>query len=244
MSVTPGKAGEALKAHLLRGDTKNPWSVGLPAVFAERLTDLMGVVIIVALGLSSLPVGKGVVLLGMVTCIVLFLIFSRPVFFKPLIRLVEKMPRMAGRCERLIEMQINVQRLLSFRLLLVSLLISIAAWFSECLVLYFALVVSGGKVSLMEATFIYALSTLAGAFSLLPGGLIVTEGSMAGLLRLFGMELSRGALVTLIVRLCTLWFAVLIGMIFLFLSERRIRFRRNWVSKENGAQLGFERETY
>ena len=242
MSVTPGKAGEALKAHLLRRDINNPWPVGLPAVFAERLTDLMGVVILVVIGLSCLPVGRGVALLGVVTCLVLFLIFSRPAFLKPLIRLVGKMPRMAGPSERLAEMQTNVQRLLSFRLLMVALSISVVAWFSECLVLYFALVVSGGKATLMEATFIYALSTLAGAFSVLPGGLIVTEGSMAGLLRLFGVELSRGAMVTLIVRLCTLWFAVLTGMVFLFLSERKIGFRKGGVSAKSSVQVKFEGE--
>jgi len=243
MSVTPGKAGEALKAHLLRRDINNPWPVGLPAVFAERLTDLMGVVILVVIGLSCLPVvGRGVALLGVVTCLVLFLIFSRPTFLKPLIRLVGKMPRMAGPSESLAEMQTNVQQLLSFRLLMVALSISVVAWFSECLVLYFALVVSGGKASLMEATFVYALSTLAGAFSLIPGGLIVTEGSMAGLLRLFGVELSRGAMVTLIVRLCTLWFAVLTGMIFLFLSERKIGFRKDRVSARSGVRAKLEGE--
>ena len=88
----------------------------------------------------------------------------------------------------------------------------------------------------MEATFVYALSTLAGAFSLLPGGLIVTEGSMTGLLRLFGVELSRGALVTLIVRLCTLWFAVFIGMIFLYLCERGNPLKAAPVYMENNAK--------
>jgi len=220
MSITPGKAGEALKAHLLRRDISNPWSVGLPAVFAERLTDLMGIVILVILGLSSLPIGRGVAIVGTVTCIFLFLIFSQPAFLGPFIRLLGKMPGMAGRSERLLEMQLNIHRLLSFRFLPASLAISVVAWFSECLILYFALIVSGGDASLMEATFVYALSTLVGAVSLLPGGLIVTEGSMTGLLRLFGVELSRGALVTLIVRLCTLWFAVFFGMIFFFLCER------------------------
>ena len=236
MSVTPGKAGEALKAHLLRKDTNKPWSVGLPAVFAERLTDLMGVVILVILGLSSLPIGRGVAVLGMVICIGFFLVFSRPAFLRPLIRLIGKIPGMANRCESLLEMQLNVHRLLSLRLLFVSLGISVVAWFSECLVLYYALIASGGESNLMEATFVYALSTLAGAFSLLPGGLIVTEGSMAGLLRLFGVELTQGALVTLIVRLCTLWFAVFIGMIFFFLCERGNPLKAVLGHRENGSK--------
>ncbi len=244
MSLTPGKAGEALKAHLLRGDTNNPWSAGLSAVFAERLTDLMGVVILVVLGLSSLPLGRDMALLGVVTCLGLFLIFSQPIFLKPLIRLVGKIPGMAGRWERLAEIQSNIQQLLSFRLLVVALSISVVAWFAECLVLYFALVVSGGKASLMEATFVYALSTLGGALSLLPGGLIVTEGSMAGLLRLFGVELSRGVLVTVIVRLCTLWFAILIGIISFSLSGRKTRVKKGAVSTERNVRVKLGREIH
>jgi len=46
---------------------------------------------------------------------------------------------------------------------------------------------------------------------------------MAGLLHLFGVEMSRGTMVTLVVRLCTLWFAVVIGMSFLFFLEMKTR---------------------
>jgi uncharacterized protein (TIRG00374 family) len=216
MTVTPGKAGEALKAHLLRNEVKNPWSVGLSAVFAERLTDLMGIVILVAIGLSVLSTGRNIALLGTVICLILFLIFSQPAFSRTLIRFLGRLPRMAERCERLLNMLSNVQRLLSLRLLLASLLFSVAAWFAECLILYFALTACKGEVNLIQSIFIYAFSTLAGALSLLPGGLVVTEGSMTGLLSLFGVTLSRGSMLTMVVRFCTLWFAVLIGMSFLF----------------------------
>jgi uncharacterized protein (TIRG00374 family) len=221
MTITPGKAGEAMKAHLLRRDVDNPWSVGLPAVFAERLTDLMGIVILVALGLGLLPEGKKVALLGLAICVLLFLIFSQSTLFKGLIRLLGKVPRMAERSKKLLDMHQNIRQLLSFRLLLVSILLSVAAWFAECLVLFFALIACKGDAVLIQATFIYALSTLAGALCLLPGGLVATEGSMTGLLHLFGVGLSQGTTVTLVVRFCTLWFAVFIGMIFLFFLQWR-----------------------
>ena len=221
MTITPGKAGEALKAHLLRKDVENPWSVGLPAVFAERLTDLMGIVILVAIGLSVLSTGRNIALLGTAICLILFLIFSRPSLCRALIRLLGRLPRMAERSEVLLDMLLNVQRLLSPRLLLVSILLSVLAWFAECLVLYFALIACKGEANLIQATFIYSLSTLAGALSLLPGGLVITEGSMTGLLHLFAVELSRGTMLTMVVRFCTLWFAIGIGMVFLFSMQWR-----------------------
>ena len=128
---------------------------------------------------------------------------------------------MAERSEVLLDMLLNVQRLLSPRLLLVSILLSVLAWFAECLVLYFALIACKGEANLIQATFIYSLSTLAGALSLLPGGLVITEGSMTGLLHLFAVELSRGTMLTMVVRFCTLWFAIGIGMVFLFSMQWR-----------------------
>lgn len=225
MTVTPGKAGEALKAHLLRPETNNAWSVGLPAVFAERLTDLMGVVILVALGLGVIPVGRDVAFSGMVLCVVLFLIFSRPAFFRAFVRLLAKVPRMAERSEKLLEMYTNVHKLLSLRLLVGSLLISVVAWFAECMVLYFSLIACGDELNIVQSTLVYSLSTLVGALSMLPGGLVVTEGSMTGLLYLFGVQLNRGTMVTLVVRFCTLWFAVFVGVIFVFFLHRTQQFR-------------------
>ena len=221
MTVTPGKAGEALKAHLLSPDTDRAWSAGLPAVFAERLTDLMGVVILATLGLGVMPYGKDVAIFGIALCLVLFFPCSRPVFFRAFVRLLSKVPRMADKTEKLNIIYTNVQKLLSPRLLFVSLFLSVAAWFAECMVLYFALVACGSELGIIQSTFIYALSTLAGALSMLPGGLIVTEGSMGGLLVFFGIPMNQSSLVILVVRLCTLWFAVFVGMIFVFFLQMR-----------------------
>lgn len=220
MSITPGKAGEALKAHLLRREGENPWSLGLAVVFVERLTDLMGVTILVALGLNILPVGKGIALLGAAGCLLIFIIVGQPTIFRAIIRLVARLPGMAGRSDGLLEMHRNVNRLLTLRLMLVAVLISTIAWFAECLVLYFALVACRGETNCLQATFVYALSTLAGALSILPGGLVATEGSMTGMLLFFGLTRDTGSLVTFIVRLCTLWFAVFVGMVFLLVLER------------------------
>lgn len=126
MIVTPGKAGEALKAHLLRTEIERPWTLGLPAVFAERLTDLMGVVLLVTLGLSVLPVGRDVALLGIVISVVLILAFSQPALLRGLMRLLGRVPGMGERTERLMEIYLNVQRLLTLCLLLMALFIS---WF-------------------------------------------------------------------------------------------------------------------
>ena len=60
---------------------------------------------------------------------------------------------------------------------------------------------------------IYAISVLAGAVSFIPGGLGSTEAVMGLLLVLVGAEPATAIAATIICRLATLWFAVVIGVV-------------------------------
>jgi uncharacterized protein (TIRG00374 family) len=220
MTVTPGKAGEALKAYYLNKEENGLWTKGLSIVFAERLTDLLGVVILVGLGLTIFPHGIPSVLLGSGVSFLLLLWFLRPGLFQRLVYHLRKVPAMKMPSESLLEIHANIRRLVFPSRLLLTLLISCGAWFSECLVLHVALLVNRTQFSLFQSTFVYALSTLAGALSLLPGGLVATEGSMTGLLLLSGLKRIQAVSLTFVVRLCTLWFAVFLGMIAFFVLQR------------------------
>ncbi|MCZ6891627.1 MAG: flippase-like domain-containing protein, partial [Chloroflexi bacterium] len=83
-------------------------------------------------------------------------------------------------------------------------------------------IVQGLDLSLspVEAVGVYAAATLIGAASLLPGGLGGTEGSMALFLRQLGLPRGGASSATLLVRLCTLWFAFLIGLLSLLWLQR------------------------
>jgi uncharacterized protein (TIRG00374 family) len=70
---------------------------------------------------------------------------------------------------------------------------------------------------------IYASTTIVGALSFLPGGLGVTEGAMTMLLVRGAVGLDGAAAfdATLLTRLATLWFAVLLGLGCLVVARRR-----------------------
>jgi uncharacterized protein (TIRG00374 family) len=65
--------------------------------------------------------------------------------------------------------------------------------------------------------------TIAGALSFLPGGLGVTEAGMTGLLTRLGHGIDGAVAVgaTFVTRVCTLWFAVLVGFVALLWLRRR-----------------------
>jgi uncharacterized protein (TIRG00374 family) len=71
------------------------------------------------------------------------------------------------------------------------------------------------------ATFCYGFATIVGAITMLPGGLGITEGSLTFLLIQKGSPKEIAVASTFIVRIVTLWFAVLVGVISVTLYQRR-----------------------
>ena len=64
------------------------------------------------------------------------------------------------------------------------------------------------------AVFVLSFSTVIGAVSALPGGLGAAEASIAGMLALLGgINPAISASATLLIRLATLWFGVLLGLV-------------------------------
>jgi len=126
---------------------------------------------------------------------------------------------------RLMTAYLSSQRLLSWRILLASTMISIVSWFGECIAFYYVLRGLGAPASfllLQQATFIFAASTLFGLVSFLPGGLGVSEASSTGLLvLLIPMASGPATTATIIIRFCTLWFGVTLGAIALAIFSRR-----------------------
>jgi uncharacterized protein (TIRG00374 family) len=208
MAISPGKLGEVLKAVLVRGLVGTPVSRTASAVMAERLTDVAGLVLLGALGVTALP--HGLLLLGGIALalVVAVAVLRVPGVGRPAQRLL---PR------RVVEpLRLFVQggrALLTARTLTVALGLSIVSWFLECLA--FALVLDGLGVPLplRAATFVYAFASLAGAVSMLPGGLGVAEGSLTALLVSLGTPLPEAAAATLLIRGASLWLAVTLGAV-------------------------------
>src|SRR3990170_2623537 len=220
MSITPGKVGEVLKAFLVRDLVGTELSRTASVVMAERLTDIAGLVILSALGATALP--HGGVLLG--TMAVLLALAVAALRTPRLAELAHAALLRDGRLARLAEplrlFMGSGRTLLAPPALGWAVVLSVASWFFECLA--FALVLHGLGVStsLRAATFLYAFASLAGALSMLPGGLGVAEGSLTALLVALGTALPDAAAATLLIRAATLWLAVAVGAVTLAVAFR------------------------
>lgn len=233
MSVTPGKVGELLKSVLIKEMKGVPIGRTAPVIFAERLSDGFGLII---LSLSGIMLFKhGTEILAIITGImlVLLLILKNPAMHKKGLAVCGKIPfvnRFVGFIETMIE---SVGQLLTFRSLIFTIVLSIISWSFECVAFYYVFVGLGFQIPFLLAVFTLAFSSVVGAASMLPGGLGAAEGSIMGLLvKIGGVPKDVSAVATMIIRFCTLWFGVILGFIALGSKRKLIRMFNSSVSPE------------
>ncbi len=222
MSVTPGKFGELLKAYLVKMHSGVPVSRTGPIVVAERVTDLVALFALICAG--SLVYHTGYVALiasGAITFLLIFGLTS-PRVATLVLRFVEHLPLLRRYGERLEHAYVSMRALLRPGPLLLATALGVLAWFAECA--GFAYVLRGFDIelSMAFATFVYASSTLVGALVLLPGGLGGTETSMVAMLMAADVSKELAVASTFLVRIATLWFAVLLGAVVLLLDPRLV----------------------
>lgn len=221
LTTTPGKAGEALRCVLLQPHGVS-WPHSLAALLAERLGDLMAILLLAAIGLAAYPQGRGVVVLMAVVLVVLLLCIQQRAWLERLDGWLRTRfrGRAAALAAGLIETMLHSSRLFTLPLLVYSAVLGVVAWGAEGLAFYYLVQVLGTDLDLLTALFIYAFAMLVGAVSFLPGGLGGAELAMVTLLTLHGMSPGVAVAATVIIRLATLWFAVVLGALALLPGRR------------------------
>lgn len=227
MAVTPGKIGEVFKSYLLRRINQTPVSVSAPIVLAERLTDGLGMLFLMGAGLLIYPPARPAFFLFVVMSVIGIAVLQNEPLFHRLVALAERVPLGQKVAPKLRTLYQTTRKLLGWRILLVSTLLSIISWGFECIAFYFvltALHVEPSALLLLQATFIFAASTIFGLVSFLPGGLGTSEVTSAGLLiAMVNTSASVATTATIIIRFCTLWFGVSLGAVALMWFRRRYR---------------------
>jgi uncharacterized protein (TIRG00374 family) len=221
MSVTPGKVGELLKSYLVKQIKNVPISKTAPIIFVERVTDFTSLMIIALIGAYSFSYGKDVVVIFSILLIILLIVISNRKLAFPVLKLLEKNSFLNKHLEKIHNAYESSYKMLRPLPLFYMTLVSLISWSFECLSYYLILINFKLHVGLIWSSFSYAFATIVGAISMLPGGLGVTEGSLTflGITKGFPKEIAVAS--TFIVRIVTLWFAVLVGIISVSFYQNR-----------------------
>lgn len=237
LAVTPGKVGETLKGVWLNQMTGFPTAMGVSVVLAERISDGLAMLILSAVGVIAyrrywpafaivLGLLLGAVIISQIRPLAQYLISWGPRL--PLVR------RFASSINDFYEGTFTLFRPWTT---FVSVSLGTISWLAEGVGFYLILLglgVAPGVGTLSIAIFVLSFSTVIGAISALPGGLLATDASIVGMLvLLLDMDANTAAAATLLIRFATLWFGVGIGFITWFFSRDLLTMRINKEETQN-----------
>lgn len=215
LTGTPGKVGEAVKGVFLKEDYGVSVTRVVGVVMIERLMDLWGVLL---LGSFSLLLFKGweslfLLCAGVVIAGGVFLCMER--VYRPILEWTGRFSVLSWISGKVLGILLTGRDLMTPQVFLVGVVVSAVSWSMESISMYLILRGFDLPTDLLQANFVYCFSTLIGALSMLPGGIGGTEAGMIGLLKFMGIPYASALPPVILIRLCTLWFAIGIGVIFM-----------------------------
>ncbi len=223
MTISPGKLGEVLKSVFIRQVNGAPIARTAPAVVAERATDGTGMIAWGLMGALAFSFGLEVLLLFLAIAAAGIAVLRSKRLSLLAERVLLKLPLLHRLAPHLGEFHGASNELLATRPLIVGTVISFFSWGLEMLAVYLCAVGIGADVPFLVVVFVFVAGSFAGAFSMLPGGIGAAEAGMYGLfVGVTGLSAGISAGLTLVIRLATLWFATLLGVIGLFVVRRVI----------------------
>jgi uncharacterized protein (TIRG00374 family) len=220
MTITPGKIGEFVKSYFIKESCQVPVSSTMPLVVVERLTDGISMMVLAGIGALSYPHGKGVLAVCFLAAVIGIWIIQTPSLSYRILDALGSLKCLQKIRPAMDNFYENGYLLLKWKPLLFAVAIGVLSWSFEGLAFFFVCEGLGISLPLITCIFVTSFSFILGALSMIPGGLGVTEGSLLGLLTVMGFNKSAATAATLIMRFCTLWFGVGIGLIGLWIAYR------------------------
>jgi glycosyltransferase 2 family protein len=220
MIITPAKVGEIWKGWLIKDINGESLSKTVPVVITDRVTDLIGLVILSLLGILYYKEGI-YILMALILIFTGFFVAVRSEKISS--KIISILENRAGKYSKDIKtMHATFLKLLNPKNMVGLSFLSVFAWFFECLALYFVIIGFGQSISMILSTFVFSFASLIGAISMIPGGLGIAEATISGMLQYFGLTSVDSVGVAIIIRFGTLWFGAILGFSVHFIFKKRI----------------------
>jgi uncharacterized protein (TIRG00374 family) len=214
MIITPGKLGEGIKCYLMKKEENTPLSDGIPLVIAERALDLYSLILLSLATYSLLYLNVlHSLLLILAALSSTFIILNmrnqiiRKILNQEIFPVTEKIDKKMKKVLKLVNQN---DELLNPKSQLVPLIYSLASWSLNGLSLYIILQ-SMAQQDFLKSLLSFSASSVAGALSMIPGGLGVVEGTMAGTLQILGSPKTAAIASTIVLRVFSFWLTFVLG---------------------------------
>ncbi len=217
LTLTPGKLGELVRVFWLRRLAGVNPAKTAPLMIADRLSDGLAMTILALLGALAYP-QYWLAVVSILTILLAGVVISQ---IRPLalwfLHIGEKTPVVSKFAHHLHALYESTYQLLRLKNLLAGVGVGLISWAFEGIAFYLVLIglgLTGSFHLALLSIFILALGSILGGASTLPGGLGAAEASMTGMLQvLVNLSENVAATATILIRFCTLWFAVTLGIL-------------------------------
>jgi uncharacterized protein (TIRG00374 family) len=224
LTTTPAKIGEAVRLWYLRRTLKIGYAESVPIFIFEQVLDVLAVALLSFLAASVVLPGvdrkilTAIVLLGLLLVPITLARADRMSAIMLVVlkrRGLIKFESVEASSNTIVQ---SLRSLAPLPVFLPSLAVGLLAWLAPGLGLYLILqdMHIGVAVTPETAVGVFMLSLLAGVVSIVSGGVGTTEGALAILLVVVGMDAPSAVAAAIISRTSTLWFAVGLGALTTF----------------------------
>lgn len=220
LTASPGKVGELLRIRYFQR-ANVPASITISAFIFERASDLLIVLLLALFAAFSFNFFPFIAI-----AIILILAFVLTLAYKPFyLRLSiyflykRKMKKAARFCKVVSRGITGIYYWMTPKGLLISFVIGGFAWFILSLSFIWLLSAFNAQVEWLSALSIYPIAMLAGALSMLPGGVGSTEAAIVTQLVHYDVPLVLAGIAAISIRIATIWFAILCGLMMVIFLE-------------------------
>ncbi len=230
-TATPGKIGELIRGFFLKKIFNIPLKYSFFSILLERIFDFISVIFFLFCFLISnsknfiLPIEKLIIIVIILFVTFNFLIKFNLINLRKIIKLFFNLKiKFSGNILKFGDFSKlnNFKNLLRVNFLIKITFLSFFSWFLEGIAFLLLLTKSNFNISPLLATVTHTSAGLVGALTMLPGGLGLTEAFTVFILKYQTIPIEYGIPITSIIRLMTLWYISLLGIISLFFIRKKV----------------------
>lgn len=223
LAFTPAGSGSIIKSHIIKKIIGSSYSLTSPIIVFEKWLEFVSIVLVIAILLiwSNYIESQIVVIIGGILVSISILILKNSRFLK-LFNKTLKMLKLSRFTVTVEEFSLSIKKITNLKIGLVSLMLTLLTKLSGIFMIYFIFKSFNIDLGIFNAGQIYFTSALIGVLTFLPGGIIVTESSMIGLLLKQNVEFSLASLAVIISRVIGMWIPMMIGLISMKILNKKI----------------------
>jgi len=223
LSFTPGKIGDLVKSYMMKELRGISTKKTIPIIFAEKMTEILALIILVILGLDFLNSGTYLPILTFIVFITLLILILNKNTMDLILGVLGKIKYIQKYIEPINISINNSKELFRPKPFILMLFLSISIWIVESFAFYLILVSFDLNIAVLWSFFTYLFSVFIGSISFLPAGLGITDGSITLLLSNNGISKDISIGTALLIRIATLWFPLIIGAFYMLKYNRILK---------------------